>query len=134
MRVLDSGEVLWWSQRDGWGHLYLYSADGGRVERVTGGRWLVHRVLWVDEDSRRVWFLACGLHADDPYVRQVCRVDLDGGGFVRLTDDDLDRIVDTSWDPPVTLGVRLISVLSDDLQHAGQAAFVRGVLERRRGR
>lgn len=91
MRVLDSGEVLWWSQRDGWGHLYLYSADGGRVERVTGGRWLVHRVLWVDEDSRRVWFLACGLHADDPYVRQVCRVDLDGGGFVRLTDDDLDH-------------------------------------------
>jgi uncharacterized damage-inducible protein DinB len=51
--------------------------------------------------------------------------------FVRgLRDDDLDRIVDTSWEPPVTLGVRLISVVSDDLQHAGQAAFVRGVVER----
>jgi uncharacterized damage-inducible protein DinB len=48
-----------------------------------------------------------------------------------LRDHDLARIVDTSWDPPVTLGVRLVSVLSDDLQHAGQAAFVRGVLERR---
>jgi uncharacterized damage-inducible protein DinB len=47
-----------------------------------------------------------------------------------LAENDLDRVVDTSWDPPVTLGVRLISVLSDDLQHAGQAAFVRGVLER----
>jgi Protein of unknown function (DUF664) len=47
-----------------------------------------------------------------------------------LTDDDLDRAVDTSWDPPVTLGVRLVSVISDDLQHAGQAAFLRGVLER----
>jgi len=47
-----------------------------------------------------------------------------------LQDDDLERIVDTSWDPPVTLGVRLISVLSDDLQHAGQAAYVRGVAER----
>lgn len=44
--------------------------------------------------------------------------------------DDLDRIVDTSWDPPVSLGVRLVSVISDDLQHAGQAAFVRGVLLR----
>jgi hypothetical protein len=44
---------------------------------------------------------------------------------------DLDRIVDTRWDPPVTLGVRLVSVLSDDLQHAGQAALLRGVLERR---
>ncbi|MFI1932881.1 DinB family protein [Streptomyces sp. NPDC020330] len=42
----------------------------------------------------------------------------------------LDRIVDASWSPPVTLGVRLISVIAEDLQHAGQAAFVRGVLER----
>lgn len=47
-----------------------------------------------------------------------------------VTDDDLPRIVDTRWDPPVTLGVRLVSVVSDDLQHAGQAAFLRGVLLR----
>ncbi|GAA4637455.1 DUF664 domain-containing protein [Actinoallomurus vinaceus] len=47
-----------------------------------------------------------------------------------LTDDDLPRIVDRSWDPPVTLGVRLVSVIADGLQHAGQAAFVRGVLLR----
>jgi uncharacterized damage-inducible protein DinB len=45
-----------------------------------------------------------------------------------LTDEDLDRIVDRRWNPPVTLGVRLISVISDDLQHAGQAAYVRGLL------
>lgn len=52
--------------------------------------------------------------------------------FVKgLTDADLPRIVDTRWDPPVTLGVRLISVIEDDLQHAGQAAFVRGIVERR---
>ncbi|MEU4344334.1 DUF664 domain-containing protein [Nocardia sp. NPDC023852] len=51
--------------------------------------------------------------------------------FVRkLGDSDLERIVDIRWDPPVTLGVRLVSVISDDLQHAGQAAFVRGVIER----
>jgi uncharacterized damage-inducible protein DinB len=49
--------------------------------------------------------------------------------FLRgLSDDDLDRVVDTRWDPPVTLGVRLVSVLSDDLQHVGQAAFLRGLL------
>lgn len=47
-----------------------------------------------------------------------------------LTATDLDRIVDSSWDPPVTLAVRLVSVVADDLQHVGQAAFVRGVLER----
>ncbi|SCE38520.1 Uncharacterized damage-inducible protein DinB (forms a four-helix bundle) [Streptomyces sp. DvalAA-43] len=52
--------------------------------------------------------------------------------FVRGLDDGaLDRIVDEAWSPPVSLGVRLISVISDDLQHAGQAAFVRGALERR---
>jgi len=44
-----------------------------------------------------------------------------------LTEADLDRVVDTSWDPPVTLAVRLVSILSDDLQHAGQAAYLRGL-------
>ena len=48
-----------------------------------------------------------------------------------LTDVDLDRIVDEAWDPPVSLGVRLVSVISDGLQHAGQAALVRGIIERR---
>jgi hypothetical protein len=52
--------------------------------------------------------------------------------FVRpLADADLARIVDESWSPPVSLGVRLVSVISDDLQHAGQAAFVRGIVARR---
>jgi uncharacterized damage-inducible protein DinB len=44
-----------------------------------------------------------------------------------LDDKALDAVIDTRWDPPVTLGVRLVSVLSDDLQHAGQAAYVRGL-------
>jgi len=45
-----------------------------------------------------------------------------------LRADDLDRVVDTRWDPPVTLGVRLVSVADDSLQHVGQAAYVRGSL------
>jgi hypothetical protein len=49
-----------------------------------------------------------------------------------VTPDDLDRIVDRRWDPPVTLGVRLVSVADDCLQHAGQAAYVRGMLDRGR--
>jgi Protein of unknown function (DUF664) len=47
-----------------------------------------------------------------------------------LRDADLGRIVDRSWDPPVSLGARLVSVIADDLQHAGQAAWVRGLLQR----
>jgi hypothetical protein len=49
-----------------------------------------------------------------------------------VTDPDLDRVVDRRWTPPVTLGVRLVSVLNDATQHAGQAAFIHGVLLRRR--
>ncbi|MFI6446699.1 DUF664 domain-containing protein [Kitasatospora sp. NPDC050543] len=48
-----------------------------------------------------------------------------------ITGASLARVVDEAWTPPVTLGVRLVSVISDDLQHIGQAAFVRGVLRRR---
>jgi uncharacterized damage-inducible protein DinB len=51
--------------------------------------------------------------------------------YVRgLSGSDLDRVVDENWDPPVTLGVRLVSVVNDDMQHVGQAAFVRGLVPR----
>ena len=49
-----------------------------------------------------------------------------------LSDADLDHVIDESWNPPVTLGVRLVSVVNDDMQHAGQAAYVRGIALRRR--
>ncbi|MDN0199055.1 DinB family protein [Streptomyces sp. S.PNR 29] len=51
------------------------------------------------------------------------------GALRQLTAKDLERVVDDNWDPPVTLGVRLVSVLSDDLQHIGQAAYVRGLVQ-----
>ncbi|MGW6460339.1 DPP IV N-terminal domain-containing protein [Streptomyces sp. NPDC055078] len=95
-RVLDSGEVIWFSQRDGWGHLYLYGADGTPAGRITGGEWLVSSLLHVDEQARTVFFMASGLVKDDPYARQLCRVGLDGTGFTRLTDDDLHHEVTAS--------------------------------------
>ena len=49
-----------------------------------------------------------------------------------LSDDDLSRVVDERWDPPVTAAVRLVSVVNDIGQHVGQAAYVRGLIERRR--
>jgi hypothetical protein len=49
----------------------------------------------------------------------------------RTTPQDLDRIVDERWDPPVTLGVRLVSIADDDIQHTGQACYARGILDRR---
>jgi hypothetical protein len=58
-------------------------------------------------------------------------VDALTGTFLGALDDhELERIVDERWDPPVSLGVRLVSVVSDDLEHVGQAAFVRGIVLR----
>ncbi len=57
---------------------------------------------------------------------------LTGSLLDRLSDDDLDRVVDERWDPPVTAAVRLVSVVNDIGQHVGQAAYVRGLIERRR--
>ncbi|MCW3815052.1 DinB family protein [Micromonospora sp. DR5-3] len=104
--------------------------------------------VWVTGD----WARPCGMTAD-PYdtgfghgPEQVAAVRPENGQvlldyhatviertrrYLRgLRPADLDRVVDPSWDPPVTLGVRLVSLLADDLQHAGQAAYVRGLIQR----
>ncbi|MFF2655129.1 DinB family protein [Streptomyces sp. NPDC058045] len=98
------------------------------------------------------WAARFGLpHAEDATgyghtAREVAQVTVDDGALLLdyydavhartlayldgLTEDELDRVVDEGWTPPVTLGVRLVSVLGDDLQHAGQAEFLRGMLAR----
>lgn len=50
------------------------------------------------------------------------------GYLADLTDADLDEVIDQNWNPPVTLGVRLVSIVDDDAQHVGQAAYLRGIL------
>lgn len=111
---LAGGSQAWtergWAERFG---LPLDAAD-------TGYGHSRNRVAKVRVDSAE---LLTGYH-DAVYERTIDYVGT-------LTDDDLPRIVDRSWDPPVTLGVRLISVIADDLEHAGQAAFVRGIIQRR---
>ena len=57
--------------------------------------------------------------------------DASGDYLAGVDSAELDRVIDTSYDPPVTVGVRLVSVISDGLQHAGQARYVRGIVERR---
>jgi dipeptidyl aminopeptidase/acylaminoacyl peptidase len=95
VRVLAGGdEVLWYSQRDGWGHLYLYDTrTGQQLARVTAGPWGVQEILHVDERQRVVYFTASGLVREDPYRRSVCRVGLDGSGYARITDDKEDHVV-----------------------------------------
>ncbi|TCC45096.1 S9 family peptidase [Kribbella capetownensis] len=93
-------EVLWYSQRDGWGHLYRYDLHTGELlGQVTSGQWAVRQILRVDEAERVVYFVASGLVDDDPYRRTVCRVGLDGTGFAKVTDDELDHIVTLAANP-----------------------------------
>lgn len=95
-----TGELLWMSERDGWCHLWLYDVPSGKVKnQVTRGAWPVRQVLHVDEQQRQVWFLASGLRAgEDPYHLHLCRVHLDGSGFLRLTEGDGHHHVEFSPD------------------------------------
>jgi len=91
VRLLSTGEAIWWSERTGWGHLYLYGADGS-VRALTEGEWLVRELVSVDEERRTAVFTATGREPGrDLYARQLYRVGLDDGAIVQLTDDSLDH-------------------------------------------
>ena len=96
----ESGELLWMSERDGWCHLHLYDSRTGELKNpVTRGAWPVREVLHVDEAQRQVWFLASGLREkEDPYHLHLCRVNLDGSGFLQLTGGDGNHQIDFSPD------------------------------------
>ena len=89
-RVLgDGSEFLWWSERDGFGHLYLYGGDGTLRNRVTSGPWLVLDVIAVDEAARTVYFTAVGREEGrHPYNAHMYRIGLDGSGLQLLTPED----------------------------------------------
>lgn len=101
VRVLtdDAGEpcqVVWFSERDGWGHLYLYDAVTGQcLRRITSDEVVAQAILRVDPAARTAWISVSGLSERDPYRRTVCRVDLDGAPdgepLVGLFDDDRDH-------------------------------------------
>lgn len=96
--VAGTGELVWYSERSGHGHLYLYDlATGELVRALTEGPWQVREVLRVDADRRSVHFLAGGIAPDeDPYVRKPCVVSLNGGPVEVLSDGPGDHRV---WRP-----------------------------------
>jgi dipeptidyl-peptidase 4 len=91
LRVLvDTNELVWASERDGWNHLFLYDlATGSLKNQITKGEWVVNKVEEVDPKTRRIWFRGYGMVAgQDPYYSQLARVDLDGSNFKILTEGD----------------------------------------------
>ena len=100
-RVLPTvREVLWWSQRSNWGHLYAYDLETGAQKRqITSGDWNVASVVRVDEQARVIYFTGVGREAGrDPYFQHLYRVSLDGGPVTLLTPDDGHHAVQFSPD------------------------------------
>lgn len=95
VRTLSSGEIIWYSERDGWAHLYLYDgATGALKSRITQGEWLVRDIVHVDEEQRRILFTACGLEPGrDPVQRTLCSVRFDGTEFRTMLHHDGDLAV-----------------------------------------
>ncbi len=91
----DGSRVVWYSQRDGWGHLYLYDADSGSlIRQLTSGSYEVSNVETVDEATGLVYFTAMGRESDrDPYYGHLYRVSLEGGQPELLTPEDADHSV-----------------------------------------
>ena len=91
----DGAEVVWFSERDGWGHLYLHDGKTGQLKnRITSGPWLVREIVNVDEKNRRIYFIAEGREeGSDPYLRHLYRVNLDGSDLQLLTPEDADHNV-----------------------------------------
>jgi dipeptidyl aminopeptidase/acylaminoacyl peptidase len=82
-------EIIWFSERDNWGHLYLYNALNGKLKnQITKGDWVVTRLLKVDEKNRVLYFIADGRQAENPYFSQLCKIGFDGKHFAVLTPED----------------------------------------------
>jgi dienelactone hydrolase len=92
-----TNELIWFSERDNWGHLYLYDLrTGGLTRQITRGEWPVLQVLRVDEKRRTIYFIGAGREPGDPYFRHLYSVGMDGTRLTLLTPEDADHDVTLS--------------------------------------
>ena len=100
VRVLSTGEVVWFSERDGWGHLYLHDGATGKLKnRITSGEWVVREIVRIDESSRTFFFTGGGREPGrNPYYRHLYRASLDGSEPALLTPEDAEHEVCVSPD------------------------------------
>ncbi|HEY5966638.1 MAG TPA: DPP IV N-terminal domain-containing protein, partial [Chitinophagaceae bacterium] len=79
-------EIIWFSERDDWGHLYLYDATTGKIKnQITRGNWVVTRLIRVDEKNRLLYFMACGTQPENPYFSQFYKIGFDGKNLTLLS-------------------------------------------------
>lgn len=93
----NSNEVIWFSQRSDWGHLYLYDLQSGELKnQITSGDWTVLEILRVDEPDRTIYFTGSGREDGDPYFKYLYRVNFDGSGLTLLTPDEANHEITLS--------------------------------------
>lgn len=89
LRLIGNKELIHWSERDGWAHLYLYDTNGKLKNRITKGSYHVEDVVSIDEKTRTVYFKACGMNPkENPYYQHLYKVSLDGGTPKLVTPGD----------------------------------------------
>lgn len=92
-----SNEIIWFSERDNWGHLYLYDAVTGKLKnQITKGEWVVTRLLKVDEKKRLLYFEVDGRQPENPYFSQFYKIGFDGKGLTLLTPEDGNHVITLS--------------------------------------
>ncbi len=97
--VKPNGDFLWWSERSGWGHYYLYGNDGKLKNAITSGPWRNDDTVEVDAEKNMMWFVGVGKEADEnPYYHHLYRVGLDGKGLTMLDGGNADHTTTLSPD------------------------------------
>jgi dipeptidyl-peptidase 4 len=156
--VRSGGDFIWFSERTGWGHYYLYDHDGRLKNPITTGAWRAEQIAEVDSIGRVAWIRGVGREAgENPYYRHLYRVNLDGSGFalldagnahhnsslspsrrfivssasridmpwhnvlrdangrvlLELETQDVERLLETGWQPPETFHVKAADGFTD---------------------
>lgn len=95
LQVINEGsDMIWWSERDGWGHFYLYGRDGNLKRQLTSGAFHTDGIARVDEKNNRLFFIANGREeGEDPYYRHLYSVSLNGGAVSLLNPGNYDHSV-----------------------------------------
>ncbi len=88
----DTNELIWFSERDGWGHLYLYDFATGKLKhQITKGEWAVQQLVRIDEKAHMLYFVATGREKGDPYFQHLYSINTDGNNLKLLTPEDANH-------------------------------------------
>lgn len=139
----ESGEVIWFSQRSDWGHLYRYDLKTGKLKgQITGGDWNVLQVRHINREEGKIYFTGVGREPGDPYFQYLYSVNIDGSGLKLLTPDSANHEISlspsgeyfvdsysTPATPPVSVlrnneGKKLLTLEEADISALKEAGWV----------